>query len=301
MSIRQWDTDWFDQFKKILATDLTTLMIRPGTPLWWAPRRDVAYGQKQTQSAIRRPDQRVHVSRDVEYYDKFADRIVAVRDLASITDSIRIDEEYYAGDPVNALGHVSDLTKNWPDAFAQTMIVGTANDPLTYGLIDGGAGTGSTSTARPDACDDVTTNGAWDVTTNIIKDLADMEEELSSKGFKGPRIIGTHNLVKPYLNLPITNTAVNAGAYAQSAFGYQWDLSEWYDSNATKDVVDVFMIDASAHEIHQTPLMAKAFWDEKTENYYWRWKTRAYFVSNPIHDGTDWNKGIVKCTVDLIT
>jgi hypothetical protein len=301
MSIRQWDTDWFDQWKKIFATDLSSMIIRDTDALWWCPIRDIPFGQKQSQSNIRVPDQRIHKSKDVEYpYEKYADRQTATRDLPSLTQALRIDEELYANDPVNALGHVSDLNRVWKDGLAYDAIIGSTI-PLAYGLIDAGAGTGSTTTARPDMCDDVTTNGAWDVTTNITKDFADMAEELESKGFTGRKVICTHPLLRGRMNLPITNTATNAFGYNQMAFGYAWDFSVWYDENATKNAIDVYMVDADAHEIHHTPHIMRSFWSNETESFVWRWKTRAYMVSNPINDDTDWNKGIVKCTVDMVT
>jgi len=299
--IRNWDTDEFDQFKQIIATNLTTLKIYPGNPLSWCNVKDVAFGQKQIQPQIRRPDQRVHISREVEYIDKFADRIVQVADLPAITDSIRVDEEYYAGDPTNALGHVGDLGKNYLDALIQYYITGTTTDPTTYGLIDVGAGTGSTTVTRPDYCAAVTTAGKWDVPASVFKDLSAMENTLTSAGFHGPKIMCTHPLVKPYLNLVLTSTATPSSNWIYNIGGYGADFCEYYDADATANAVDVYMVDSSAFDIYQIPIIARAHFNEDTENYYWRWKTRGYLLANPMHNGTDWLKGIVKCTVDIIT
>lgn len=297
--IRQWDTDWFDKFKKIVATNLSTLSIYPGQPLWWLERRDVPYGQKQIQPEIRRPDQRLQVSKDVEYIDKYADRIVQVADMPSITDSLRIEEEYYAGDPVNALGHVGDLAENWNDGMAQFFIKGTTA-PTSYGLIDAGAGTGSTTVTRPDYCAAVTTSGEWDTPVQLMETLAEMDNTLSAAGFHGPRVIGSHPLIRPFLSAyPMANTAVSEKSYIASAFGYMFDLCEWYDSDASKDVVDMYMIDSQAFTAWQNPVTMRAIWDDKTEHYYWRWKTRGYLTAKPKHNGTDWLKGIVKCTIDI--
>ena len=43
----------------------------------------------------------------------------------------------------------------------------------------------------------------------------------------------------------------------------------------------------------------RAFFDMNTENYYWRWKTRGVILAKPRWNGTDWRKGIVKCTIDI--
>ena len=299
--IRQWDTDWFDQFKQILATNLSTLNIYPGTPLSWCNWWDVAFGQKQIQPQLRRPDQRVHISKEVEYIDKYADRIVQVADLPAITDSLRIEEEYYAGDPVNALGHVGDLGLNYLDGLRQYYIIGTATDPTTYGLIDAGAGTGSTTVTRPDILTAITTTGAWNTPANMFADLAQMENSLTSNGFHGPKMILTHPIVKPFLNFVLTSTATPYNTWLYSIAGYMSDFCEYYDADASKDAVDIYMVDTSAFTIYQTPIIARAFWDDQTENFYWRWKTRGYLLSKPMHDGTDWVKGIIKCAVDLHT
>ena len=78
-----------------------------------------------------------------------------------------------------------------------------------------------------------------------------------------------------------------------------WDLCEWYDSDADRDAVDLYMIDSSAFTIYQTPIIMRAFWEPKTEHYYWRWKSRGVVLAKPKYNGTDWKKGIVKSTVDI--
>ena len=128
--IRQWDTDWFDQFKQILATNITTLNIYPGNPLWWLERKDIPFGDKQVQPQIRDPNDRIHVSKEVEYVDDEAKRYVQVADMPSLTKSLKVPEELYAGDPVNALGHVGDLGQYFIDGLKQFGIVGAAGpDP----------------------------------------------------------------------------------------------------------------------------------------------------------------------------
>ena len=299
--IRQWDTDWFDKFKQILATNITTLNIYPGNPLWWCERKDIPFGQKQVQPQIRDPNDRVHVSKDVEYIDDEAKRYVQVADMPSITKSLRIDEELYAGDPVNALGHVGDLGQYFVDGLKQFGIAGVAGPaPTSYGLIDVGAGTGSTTVTRPDELVAVTTSGEWDTPVQLTETLAEMENTLAAGGFHGPRVIGAHPLVRPFLAAyPMANTSVPLGSYITTGFGYQWDLCEWYDADATKDVHSIYMIDSTAFSLYQTPMTMRAFWDPRTEHYYWRWKTRCVMLAKPKNNGTDWQKGIVRCVIDI--
>lgn len=299
MSIRQWDTDWFDQFKTFLATDLTTLIVDAGKPLWWCPIQDVAFGNKQVQPGIRKPDQQVRVSKNTEYDDKYAERLVQTADLPSITDSIRIEEEYAAGDPQNASGHVGDLAISFMDGLANYYVVGTSVDPLTYGLIDAGAGTGVTTITRPDIVDAITTTGDWETAANVNVDLAAMEAALNKQGFRGTKVICANPILKPFLkNMTITNTAQPIQPYVLDS-GYAMDYSTYYDIDATTDACDVYMVDAGSFRIHQWPVIAKAFYEDKTEYYYYRWKTRGILLAKPKHNDTDWKKGIVKCTIDI--
>jgi len=102
MSIRQWDTDWMDQFKTIFPTNFTNLQIHPGDPISWINKVAIPFGNKQAQRALRNPDQRVQIGKDVEYVDKYAQRLTQAADMPSLSDSLRIDEEYYAGDVVKS-------------------------------------------------------------------------------------------------------------------------------------------------------------------------------------------------------
>ena len=133
--IRQWDTDWFDRFKKIFPENFTTMALYPTDPLSWLNVVNIPFGQKQVQRGVRKPDQNVMISKEIEYIDKYAKRVVQTADMPSLSDSLRIGEEYYSGATVNAIGHVGDITANFKDAVQHTAIVGTAVSPLTYGLI----------------------------------------------------------------------------------------------------------------------------------------------------------------------
>jgi hypothetical protein len=141
-AIRQWDTDWMDQFKSIMPTYLTNLQVYPGDAIDWINIVNVPFGDKQAQRAIRNPDQNVQIGKEVTYIDKYADRQVQVVDMPAIWDSIRIKEEYYAGDVVNAIGHVDDLFINFKDAIAQFTYAGNAAGATAYGILDAGPATG---------------------------------------------------------------------------------------------------------------------------------------------------------------
>ena len=297
-TIRQWDTDWMDQFKTIFPTNLSNIQVHPGDPISWINKKGVAFGNKQAQRAIRNPDQRVQIAKEVEYKDKYAARLPQVADMPAIFDSLRIDEEYYAGDVVNAIGHVSDLFTNFNDAIAQYVYIGSAKDPLAYGLIDQGAGTGSTTLVRPDIIADVTTAGAWTTPANMFEDFATMEGDMIDKNFHGEKLMLMPSRVRPYLNTLLTSTATPYSYWVQSIAGMPVIFSEWIDANATKDAFDVYMVQRNAFDLFTTPMSVRGFFDNNTEDFVWHWKTRAYLLARPLHDGTDWLKGLVRCVVD---
>ena len=296
MSERQWDTDWFDQFKTFIPAELTTLVVEAGNPLWWCRRKDIAYGNKQGQITLRHPKQGVKVSKDVEYDEKYAKRLVAAKDLPSITDALDIEEEYYAGDPVNATGHISDLNASFLDGLNNYQIVGTTQ-PLHYGLIDAGDATGDV--VRPDMLTAITTAGDVETSADFLVSLSAMEASLAKNGFRGPKIIATHPIMKPFIkNLALSNTSTSYSGYL-NGHDYGFDYCTYYDVDATTDACDVYMLDADAFTIVSTPLMFKAWKDENLEMYRYRWKTRAGLFAHPKHDDSYYIKGIIKCTMDI--
>lgn len=299
MSQRQWDTDWFDQFKTILPTELTTLVVGEGQPLWWCRRRDIAFGNKQAQPSVRNPKQGVKVSKDVEYDQKYAKRLVTAMDMPSITDALDIEEEYYAGDPTNAAGHVRDLNESFIDGLANTLIVGTTQ-PLMYGLIDAGSGT-STTLSRPDMPTAITTAGDVEASSDFLVNLSAMEGSLNKAGFRGRKVICTHPIMRPFIqNLVLSYTSTSYQGYLGNSV-YAFDYSPYYDLDATTDACDVYMVDAEAFTIFQNPLNFKAWFDESLELYRYRWKTRAVMFAHPkTADSTNYYiKGAIKCTMDI--
>ena len=296
-SIAQWDQDWMDQFKTIFPTNFTNLQVHPGNPISWINRQPISFGDKQAQRALRNPDQRVQIAKEVEYKDKYAARLTQKADMPAIFDSLRIDEEYYAGDVVNAVGHVSDLFVNFQDSLAQYAYVGTASNPLAYGLLDAPGGTAGT-VVRPEQVTAVTTAGAWTTSTNTRADIAKMEAALIDKNFHGEKLLLAPSRVKPYLSYVVTNTATPIGYWVSSIGGYPIVYSEWVDADATEDAFDIYMVDRNSFDLFTTPLTVRGFFDNNTEDFVWHWKTRAYLLARPKYDGTEWLKGQVKCVVD---
>ena len=293
-SIRQWDTDWFDQFKTIMPTNFTNLQIYPSDPIAWIPRVNVPFGNKQAQRAIRMPDHNIQIGKDVTYLDKYAARQVQTADMPAIWDSLRIKEEYYAGDVVNALGHVSDLFQNFNTGIGKFVYDGAAIDPLAYGLLDPGAGTGNTTITRPDVCVQVATSGKWDIPGNMFEDVASAESALELKGFYGPKRLICPPLCKPLMNSVLTSTVTPYRDWISSIGQYPITFTPWADPDAAIGTFDVFMVDENSFDLFMNPMKVRGFFDNNTEDFVWHWKTRAYLLARPKNDGTDWFKGIVK-------
>lgn len=293
-SIRQWDTDHMDQFKTIFPTTFTNLQIYPTNPISWLNVWDMAFGQRQAQRKIRTPDQDVQVGKNVKYIDKRATRVPQVADMPAIWDSITIDEEDYAGDVVNALGHVVDLFENFQDGIVNFVYNGSAKDPLAYGLMDAGAGTGSTTVVRPDKCTDITPSGNWDVQKNMFIDIGSAEAELEANGFYGPKRIICPPLLKPLMSSLLTSTVTPYRSWVESIAGYPITFTPYIDPDATIALADVYMVDERGFDIFMTPMKVRGFFDNNTEDFKWHWKTRAYLLSRPKNDGTDWIKATCK-------
>jgi hypothetical protein len=293
-AIRQWDTDWFDQFKTIMPTNFSTLQLYPSNPIAWINKVTVPFGNKQAQRAIREPDQDVQIGKEVTYLDKYARRSVQTADMPAIWDSIRIKEEYYAGDVVNALGHVADLFQNFQNGMANFCYNGATIDPLAYGLLDAGAGTGSTTITRPDVCVQVTTAGKWDIPGNMMEDVAQMDAALELKGFYGPKRLLLPPLLKPFLSTVLTSTVTPYRDWIFSIGGYPITFTPFVDPDAAIGTFDAFMVDESAFDLFMNPLKVRGFFDNNTEDFVWHWKSRMYLLARPQHDGTDYFKGIVK-------
>jgi hypothetical protein len=293
-SIRQWDNDFALKFTKIFATTLTNLSIYPSSPIGWMNRINVPFGTKVGGRYIRTPDQRIQISKDPVYVDKGATRVPQFVDMPSLTDSIRIPEEDYAGDVANALGHVSDLFANFGDGLANYAYTGTAKTPLTYGLLDAGAGTGSTTANRPDKLVDVTTSGKWDVQASMFEDIATADIRLTAGGYFGSKRLLMPTLAKPLLSWIMTSTRTPYRDWVHDIAGYPITFTDLVDPDAVLTAFDVVMVDENSFDLYSNPLKVRGFFDNNTEDFVWHWKTRAYMIPRVRNNGTDYTKGFVK-------
>ena len=293
-AIRQWDTDWMDQFKSLFPTNLTNLQVYPGDSIGWINKINLPFGNKQVMRGLRNPDQGVQIGKEVTYIDKYADRRVQVVDMPAIWDSLRIKEEYYAGDVVNALGHVADLFTNFQDGLANFVYTGEAAEPTAYGILDAGPGTGLID--RPQEVAAAATAGKWDIITNMFLDIAMMDAKLTERGFNGPKRLIAPPVLKPFLNTVLTSTATPYKTWFSSIGGYPITFTPHIDPNATTVALAIYMIDESAFDLYMTPLTVRGFFDNNTEDFVWHWKTRAYLLPRPLYwSGTTpmWHKGSV--------
>lgn len=293
------DTDIALRITKMIRTYLTNFVPSPGQSiLGWMTAEDAGFGEKTSLDGIRHPQEEVTVSSEIEYNTKYARKYQRRLDMPSITDEIRIEEEYYAGDLTNAMGHISDLGANFVEALNLFSFEGTLK-PLMYGLSDYPNGTSGTR-ERPEMVAPPTTAGAWDVPTNIVKDLSLLDQALVDKKFYGQKIALCHPLFRPMLNLVMTNTATPAGQVS-SVGQYPVIYNHHIDSDATIAAADIYMVDASKFAYTMTPLRIKSFFDDNTEDWVWRWQTRFVLRPKPLYDGTEWLKGVTRCTVDMYT
>ena len=163
-------------------------------------------------------------------------------------------------------------------------------------------GANSIEQDRPEECTAVTSAGPWDVLTNMFLDIASMENGLVEKGFLGPKRLIAPPLLKPFLNTVLTSTATPYKTWFSSIGGYPITFTPHIDPNPTVNSLALYMVDEMAYDLYQTPLNVRGFFDNNTEDFVWHWKTRAYLLPRPIHDGTEWKKGQIQiAALDLET
>ena len=293
------DTNIALQVTKSIATYLSNFVPSPGASiLGWMTAEDASFGTKTSLDGIRHPEEQVTVSSEIEYNSKNARRYRRRLDMPSVTDEIRIVEEDYAGDVTNAMGHVSDLGSNFIEALNLLSFEGSLK-PLMYGLNDYPSGTSGTR-ERPEMVAPPTTSGAWDVPTNVTKDVSLLKQALINKKFYGQKLLLAHPIFEPMLDLVVTNTATPVGM-VPGVKGTPIIYNHFIDSDATITAADIYMVDATKFAYTMTPLRIKSFFDDNTEDWVWRWQTRFVLRPKPLYDGTEWLKGVTKCTVDMYT
>lgn len=296
------DTTIALRITKMLPTYLTNFVQYPGASIIsFMQGEDANFGDKTTVDGIRDPEEEVVVSSEIEYNYKYARKYARRMDMPSITDAIMIEEEYYAGDIVNAMGHVQDLGANFVEGLNLFAMEGSLK-PLMYGLNDLPGGTDGTR-ERPEAVAAVTPAGEWDVASNIPPTLVDMEAALIGKKFYGPKIVLAHPIIKPYLSSILTNTATPVGTWMQSAYGYPIIFSPWVDTGFTTNAAMVYMVDVSKFSYTMTPIRIKSYFDNPTDDWVWKWQTRMVIRPKPLYDASkpEWLKGIVQADIDTTT
>lgn len=296
------DTTIALRITKMLPTYLTNFVQYPGASIIsFMTGEDAAFGEKTSVDGIRHPEEEITISSEIEYNMKYARKYARRLDMPSLTDAIAIKEEYYAGDLVNAMGHVSDLGANFIEGINLFAMDGSLK-PLMYGLADYPSGTDGTR-ERPEMCAPVSPLGPWDVPANIPATLVDMEAILIDKKFYGPKILIAHPIVKPYLSNVLTNTATPVGTWLQSAYGYPIIFSPWTDITTTTSSTFVYMVDMSKFSYTMTPIRIKTYFDDPTDDWVWKWQTRMVIRPKPLYDtvGAEWLKGIVRTDVDVTT
>lgn len=294
------DTNLALKITKILPTYLTNFVASPESSiLSFMKGEDANFGDKTSLDGIRHPEEQVTISSEIEYNFKDARRYARRLDMPSITDALSVKEEDYAGDVVNAMGHVQDLGENFVEALNLFAFEGSLK-PLMYGLSDYPNATGGTR-ERAEQCAPVTASGKWDVPEKISSTLADMDMTLTSKKFYGRKIMLAHPLVKPMLRNILSYTATPVGEWMASTYGYPTIFSHHVDSDSTTSVSDVYMVDASKFSYTMTPVRIKSYFDNDTDDWRWKWQTRFVLRPKVLNDGTEWLKGVVKSTVDCTT
>jgi hypothetical protein len=291
-----FDTKWAQTLTKYFPTALSTFVAQPDSVAGHFDVVPIDYGNIKSSRPISDPDDTVNV--DVGFNPTFASATKEVQsiDLPCVSKGLAIPKKDYRGDPRNAMNHVRDIGKIVKEGIDRLFLQGSS-DPVMRGVVDQPGGTTGTKN-RPETCADVSTAGAWTTTNNMLSDLILMDYTLGDKDFLGSRLLMMPQFAKPMLKGVIDYTSTPAGSYVATIFGYELLFNKYVDPDGDKDSFDIYMLDKTRFHIGATPLEVEHWYDRDGKEYKWSWEMYMQALFDPLYDGTEWLKGVVKCNVD---
>lgn len=298
----------FDTSKAAIVTQVdkniaSTFVAPQDSLLNYLNIQPLPYGMRHWTRSIPNPSDDVHISVEFERKSSKQAKIVQDFDLIGIMKSIDATELEVAGDPGCWEANKAGVAGYYRDGLERTAIEGSTN-PLMYGIGDQGAGTGSTTVSRPDAVDLVAATSAWSTEANMRADFIKALMDLINAGFTGPKLAIMPEIALPMLSNLIANTAVPVGTWFKSAIGIPICFSSQCRENDASgtyaapnyDISDggfsTYVIDLSRCHLALTEIKVKSYDVAKDHAVYQDWEVYGTMAFDPLHDGTDWNKGV---------
>jgi hypothetical protein len=254
-------------------------------------KKEIIGNNKVLNRPISIPDTIVSLEKDWEDRRKEANRESQTLAAYKLFKGFTIKDDDFNAQ--NAAKHAEDSAEMMIDALETMFAVGTTEKYNVYGVADYPNATAGTIN-RPEIAYNDTTAGDWATVANMRSDVIKCIAGLETKGFHGPFGMIAPTLVKPMVAEVMANTATSVGQWLNSTIGIPVFYSQYVDADATKDAFDAFVIDLKKCHLFMGAMNTKFFYsNEKHANMY-DFEIRAVPAFDPIHDGTEWMKGVAR-------
>ena len=285
------DTAFAKTISKVMGTNLSLYSSGGHAILENLSKINIPYGQRHITRPVADPWNAVVADRKFNAPDELLTKQVQDIDLVCISKRIMIDAVDYAGDTANVARQVSDALNIVKDGIEKYFIEGSATRILSYGLKDAPT-TGSTTINRPDTLP-YTHAADWKTATVMQAETSAALSLLIAAGFYGPYAMLAPTICKPLFANVQTSTNAPVSEWLNNALGLPVIYSPWVDSDAVAATAfDVYIIDLSKVHIGISDLKVDAFYSNKDHCYIWDFEVYMSALFDPLHDGTDYDKGV---------
>jgi hypothetical protein len=292
------DTTWATLVTDFIQQQISSYSQPNESVLGYFPVVPVKYGDKRFQRTVQDPATIVGIGREFNPDAKKKITHVQNGDMACIYDRLEVPRVDFAGDVQGVNIHVGARNDVFVRTLEKVLIEGASSRVVVYGIDDFPNGTAGTIN-RPEMAGSVTTAGDWVTIANAREDIAVAVSALISKRFYGPKVLLVPSLIKPFVSELISGAGSSGpeatlGNWIVSALGLPIAYSPFVHEAATTDDFNVFVVDTSKCSLGMTAILMDAEYDSKGHAYYWDWELYFAPMFDPIYDGTEWLKGVVR-------
>lgn len=286
------DTDYAMTLADLMTTNISTYSVTQERLFPVVDKIPITYGRTNVVRPISDPNKQVAIAKVFQRQGKQTPKLVQHLDHACVSNDFSVPRVEFAGDPANVNNHARDQASILLDSIEKVFIEGESGRVLIYGVYDFPDGTGGVVN-RPEALDD-TTDGDWSTIANMISDFVKATTALGLKGFYGPYLGLAPIGIKPMFAAPIASTAVAVKNWITGSLGLPIAYSPFVHQGATKDDFNIILIDQSKIHMALSDLKVDSYYEQKDHAHYWDWEIYENIYFDPIYDGTEYIKGVVR-------
>jgi hypothetical protein len=291
----QFTSEYALSVAKIDPTTMSTFVPQPDSVLRVVKKTPITYGTKHWTRPTSDPDKEVNISNGFVGESKGMGKIVQSLDLACISRRRAIDQVDAAADPANVANHVEAFGPILTAGLEITLVIGCA-DPVVRGILDYPNGTAGTKD-RPEMIAPVT-GGNWHTDGVLRQNIIEAIANMVIKGFNGPKCLIVPPLVLPMLADVAAAVPNGQGGWLLSILGIQVCVSPYIDADSTKASFDACIIDMNRVGVGATNLDVTAFHSDEQHADVVDGECWATGFFDPLHDGTEWLKGVCMITAN---